>query len=252
MITGRVAGIRLFIIHLSNFYFMSENGKTTIKCWAEDDRPREKLLLKGSSALSDAELIAILIGSGNREESAVQLSQRILQHAQNNLIELSKLSITDLQKFKGIGEAKALSIAAALELGKRRRRSEMHDKKQITRSSHAFEIFQEHLADQNYEQFAAILLNRANRVIRTIAISDGGITGTVVDPKKVFKLALEFNATSMILGHNHPSGQIMPSEADIALTRKMKHAGELLEMPVLDHLIVGDERYYSFADEGKL
>jgi len=231
---------------------MSEQGKSTIKCWAEDDRPREKLLLKGTSALSDAELIAILIGSGNNKESAVELSQRILQHAHQNLIELSKLSVADLQKFRGIGEAKALSIIAALELGKRRRRSDMHDKKQITKSNHAFEIFQEHLAYQNYEQFSAILLNRANRVIRTISISDGGITGTVVDPKKVFKLALEFNATSIILGHNHPSGQIQPSEADIALTRKMKQGGELLEIPVLDHIIVGDERYYSFSDDGRL
>jgi DNA repair protein RadC len=231
---------------------MSENGKTTIKCWAEDDRPREKLLLKGSAALSDAELIAILIGSGNREETAVQLSQRILQHTFGNLIELSKLSIGDLLKFKGIGEAKALSIISALELGKRRRRSDMHEKKQITKSDHAFEIFQEQLAYLNFEQFSAILLNRANRVIRTVAISDGGITGTVVDPKKVFKLALEFNATSLILGHNHPSGQIHPSEADISLTRKMKQAGDLLELPILDHIIVGDEKYYSFADDGRI
>ena len=231
---------------------MSEQGKTTIKCWAEDDRPREKLLLKGTNALSDAELIAILIGSGNQNESAVDLSQRILLHAQNNLIELSKLSVSDLQKFRGIGVAKALSIVAALELGKRRRRSDMHEKTRITKSSQAFEIFQEHLAYQNYEQFSAIFLNRANRVIRTSSISDGGITGTVVDPKKVFKLALEFNATSIILGHNHPSGQIQPSEADIALTRKLKHGGELLEIPVLDHIIVGDERYYSFSDDGRL
>jgi len=231
---------------------MSEQGKATIKCWAEDDRPREKLLIKGTSALSDAELVAILIGSGNQNESAVDLSQRILLHAQNNLIELSKLSVTDLQKFRGIGVAKALSIVAALELGKRRRRSDMHDKIRITKSSQAFEIFQEHLAYQNYEQFSAILLNRANRVIRTISISDGGITGTVVDPKKVFKLALEFNATSIILGHNHPSGQIQPSEADIALTRKLKNGGELLEVPVLDHIIVGDERYYSFSDDGRM
>lgn len=231
---------------------MLQNQKTTIKCWAEDDRPREKLLLKGSSVLSDAELIAILIGSGSREETAVQLAQRILRHAGENLIELSKLSINDLRKFKGMGEAKALSIIAALELGKRRRLSDMHEKRQITKSNHAFEIFQENLAYCNYEQFSAILLNRANRVIRTVTISTGGITGTVVDPKKVFKLALEFNATSLILGHNHPSGQIHPSEADIHLTRQMKNAGEFLELPILDHIIVGDERYYSFADEGRM
>ena len=231
---------------------MSESGKNTIKCWAEDDRPREKLLLKGTTALSDAELIAILIGSGNREESAVELSQRIMQHTFGNLIELSKLAIPDLMKFKGIGEAKAISIVAALELGKRRRRADMHDKMQITKSDHAFEILQEQLASSSFEQFAAILLNRANRVIRTVMISNGGITGTVVDPKKVFKLALENNATSMILGHNHPSGQVHPSEADISLTRKMKQAGDLLELPVLDHIIVGDEKYYSFADDGRI
>lgn len=231
---------------------LSDIGNLSIKCWAEDDRPREKLLLKGTSALSDAELIAILIGSGNARETAVQLAQKVMQHIQGNLIELSKLSASDLMKFKGIGEVKALTIIAALELGKRRRRSEIHEKVQITRSSQAYEILQEQLADCNFEQFAAILLNRANRVIRTVNISSGGITGTVVDPKKVFKFALEFNATSMILGHNHPSGQIHPSEADISLTRKMKNAGELMDIPILDHIIVGDERYYSFADEGRL
>ncbi len=231
---------------------MTEIGKSSIKSWAEDDRPREKLLLKGTTALSDSELIAILIGSGNTEESAVELSQRILHQAQDNLIELSKMSVYDMKKFKGIGEAKAVSIVAALELGKRRRRAEILDKTQITKSDHAFEIFQEQLADCNYEQFAVILLNRANRVIRSVSISDGGISGTVVDPKKVFKIALEFSASSIILGHNHPSGQVHPSEADIALTRKMKDAGSLLELPILDHIIVGDEKYYSFADEGKL
>ncbi|NVO20319.1 MAG: DNA repair protein RadC [Bacteroidetes bacterium] len=231
---------------------MSEIGKSGIKCWAEDDRPREKLLLKGASALSDAELIAILIGSGNREETAVELSQRVLKHSFGNLIELSKLSIHDLTQFKGIGEVKAISIVAALELGKRRRRADIHDKVQITKSEQAFEILQEQLGASSFEQFAAVLLNRANRVIRTIMISSGGITGTVVDPKKVFKLALENNATSMILGHNHPSGQVQPSEADISLTRKMKQAGDILEIAILDHIIIGDEKYYSFADDGRI
>ena len=231
---------------------MSESGKNPITCWAEDDRPREKLVLKGNSALSDAELVAILIGSGNQNETAVQLSQRIMQHISGNLIELSRLSVNDLQKFKGIGPAKAITIAAALELGKRRRAAEMPQRLQISNSNHAFEILQELLAGKNYEQFAAILLNRANRVIRTITVSTGGVTGTVVDPKKLFKLALEFNTTSLILGHNHPSGHIQPSEADISLTRKIKNAGDLLELPILDHIIVGDERYYSFADEGKI
>jgi DNA repair protein RadC len=231
---------------------MTEISKIPIKCWAEDDRPREKLLLKGTSALSDAELIAILIGSGSREETAVKLAQKILKHSGDNLIELSKMSVNELKKFKGVGEVKALSIVSALELGKRRRLADMHEKRQITKSNHAFEIFQEHLAYCNYEQFSAILLNRANCVIRTIAISNGGITGTVVDPKKVFKLALEYNATSLILGHNHPSGHVQPSEADITLTKQLKNAGDFLELPILDHIIVGDERYFSFADDGRL
>ena len=231
---------------------MTDTGKSPIKNWSKDDRPREKLLLKGTAALSDAELIAILIGSGNATESAVELSQRILMQARSNLIELSKMTVYDLQKFKGIGEAKAISIVAAMELGKRRRRSEVPDKIQITKSNHAFEILQEQLADSTYEQFVVILLNRANQVIRTISISDGGFSGTVVDPKKVFKMALEANASAIILGHNHPSGQVTPSEADIALTRKMKDAGSILDLPVLDHLIIGDEKYYSFADEGRI
>ena len=231
---------------------MTDPGKAPIKNWSKDDRPREKLLLKGTAALSDAELIAILIGSGNTRESAVELSQRILLSAHGNLIELSKMTVSELQKFKGIGAAKAVSIVAALEIGKRRRRSEVPDKTQITKSSHAFEILQEQLADSNYEQFVIILLNRANQVIRTLSISDGGISGTIVDPKKVFKMALEANASSIILGHNHPSGQVIPSDADIALTRKLKDAGALLELPVLDHLIIGDEKYYSFADEGRI
>ncbi len=231
---------------------MTDPGKAPIKNWSKDDRPREKLLLKGTAALSDAELIAILIGSGNTRESAVELSQRILHSAHGNLIELSKMTVSELQKFKGIGAAKAVSIVAALEIGKRRRRSEVPDKTQITKSSHAFEILQEQLADSNYEQFVIILLNRANQVIRTLSISDGGISGTIVDPKKVFKMALEANASSIILGHNHPSGQVIPSDADIALTRKLKDAGALLELPVLDHLIIGDEKYYSFADEGRI
>ncbi len=231
---------------------MTDPGKAPIKNWSKDDRPREKLLLKGTAALSDSELIAILIGSGNTRESAVELSQRILHSAHGNLIELSKMTVSELQKFKGIGAAKAVSIVAALEIGKRRRRSEVPDKTQITKSSHAFEILQEQLADSNYEQFVIILLNRANQVIRTLSISDGGISGTIVDPKKVFKMALEANASSIILGHNHPSGQVIPSDADIALTRKLKDAGALLELPVLDHLIIGDEKYYSFADEGRI
>lgn len=228
------------------------SGRMPISQWAEDDRPREKLINKGNSMLSDAELIAILIGSGNRTESAVDLSKKILASVAGNLISLSKLSISDLRKFKGIGEAKAVTIAAALELGKRRRSSEAIQQKKITSSKQAHDILQEYLADAYYEQFCILLLNRANHLIRTIIISDGGVSGTVADPKKIFKMALENNASSIILGHNHPSGQVIPSDADIALTHKLCHGGLLLDMPVLDHIIVGEENYYSFKDEGKL
>ena len=227
--------------------------KTSIKNWSEDDQPREKLMLKGKNSLSDAELIAILIGSGNREESAVDLSKRILRSVNDNLIELSKLSISQLQNnFKGIGEAKAISIIAALELGKRRRSSEVLIKKKITSSQDAFEIFQSHISDIQHEEFWVIFISRSNHIIKTCSISEGGMVGTVVDPKKLFKLALENNATSMILGHNHPSGNIQPSEADIKLTKKIKNAGEMLEIMILDHLIIGDEKFYSFADMGNL
>lgn len=226
--------------------------KMPISQWAEDDRPREKLLSKGTMVLSDAELIAILIGSGNRTETAVDLSKKILASVGGNLISLSKLSTSDLRKFKGIGKVKAVNIAAALELGKRRRSAQARQPKKITSSSQAHDILQEYLADANYEQFCVLLLNRANHHIRTITISEGGVAGTVADPKKIFKMALDNNASSIILGHNHPSGQIIPSEADIALTRKLCQGGLLLDLPVLDHIIVGEERYYSFKDEGKL
>ncbi len=227
--------------------------KNTIKNWAEDDRPREKLMLKGKIALSDAELIAILIGSGNTKESAVELSKRILKSANDNLIELSKLGINDLIKnFKGIGEAKAISIVAALELGKRRRSAEAMERKKINSSKDAFELMHSMVSDCLYEEFWIIMLNKANKVIKYESISEGGITGTVADPKKIFKLALENNATSLILCHNHPSGNLKPSGADIKLTKKVKEAGLFLEILVVDHIIIGDEKYYSFADEGML
>jgi DNA repair protein RadC len=246
-----IGGNRLY--SLNKISAMEESsGKMPIREWAEDDRPREKLINKGTAVLSDAELIAILIGSGNQSESAVDLSKKILASVDKNLISLSKLSISDLRKFKGIGEAKAVTIAAALELGKRRRRAEAVEPKKITSSKQAHDILQEYLADANYEQFCVLLLNRANHHIRTITVSDGGISGTVADPKKIFKVAIDNNASSIILGHNHPSGQVIPSDADIALTRKLCQAGSLLDMPVLDHIIVGEEKYYSFRDEGKI
>lgn len=232
---------------------MEENNRRqSIKDWSEDDRPREKLLLKGKGSLSDAELIAILIASGNKEESAVDLSKRILKSVENNLIELSKLTVNDLQKFKGIGEAKAITIVAALELGSRRRGAEVIERKTITRSSDAAELIQMYISNPNYEYFFVILLNQANKIIKTVNISEGGITGTVVDPKKVFKHAIENNATSIILGHNHPSGSTSPSEPDRKLTRKIKEAGAFLDINVLDHVIVGGEKYFSFADSGEL
>lgn len=223
-----------------------------IRQWAEGDRPREKMLLKGRISLSDAELIAILLGSGSRNESAVDLAKRILQQANNNLIELSKSGIIDLMKFKGVGEAKAISVVAALELGKRRRSAEALEKKKITSSRDVFDFFHGIFGDQNYEAFYILLMNRANKIIREIMISEGGFAGTVADPKKIFKIALDNSASSIILCHNHPSGNIKPSEADIRLTSKLRQAGEMLDLPVIDHIILGDDKYYSFADEGSL
>ena len=231
-----------------------EEYKTNIPIteWAESDRPREKLLAKGKSALSDAELVAILIRSGNRKETAVDISKRILNNVNDNLIELSKLNVGDLSKYKGIGEAKALSIVAALELGRRRRESEVMEKKKITCSRDVFEIFQSNMSDQPYEEFWLLLLNRANKVITKINVSQGGISGTVVDPKRVFKHAIEHNASSIILCHNHPSGNTEPSDADINLTKKIRDGSEYLDIAILDHIIIGEEKYYSFKDEGKL
>ena len=229
-----------------------ERVTTTIKTWAEDDRPREKLILKGRNALSDAELTAILISSGNIEESAVDLSKRILSNTNNNLAELSRLNMKDLMKFKGIGEAKALSIIAALELGRRRREQEAINKKQITASVDVFNIFHPILSDIAHEEFWILLLNKANHVIGKFNISVGGLTGTVADPIKIFKQAFEYNATGLILCHNHPSGNIKASDADLKLTQKLKEGGKLLDIPILDHIIIGQEKYFSFADEGIL
>ena len=238
---------------------MKENNKITpkpsntgIKSWALDDRPREKLLTKGPMALSDGELLAILIGSGTRELSAVDLARNILASVQNSITELSRMGIKDLISFKGIGEAKAINIAAALELGRRRRLKDSLEKKKITSSRDAFEIMHPLLSDNNYEEFWIITLNRGNLVKRTIRISEGSLAGTVADPKKIFKLALEDNASSVILCHNHPSGNISPSKKDTEITQKCKNAGLFLDMPVLDHIIIGGDSYFSFADEGLL
>jgi DNA repair protein RadC len=220
-----------------------------IKSWAEDDRPREKLLLKGRAALSDAELIAILIGSGSADETAVGLSKRILYSLDNQLSQLAKLSVKDLTQFKGIGEAKAISIIAALELGRRRKDTETSKRIKITGSQSAFDVVYPHLGDLNHEEFWVIFLNRANEVIGKENISKGGVSGTVVDPKVIFKQAVQFPASAIILAHNHPSGNLKPSQADHQLTKKLKEAGKALDIPVLDHLIIGERDYFSFVDE---
>jgi DNA repair protein RadC len=226
---------------------------STIKSWAEDDRPREKLLLKGKSALSDAELIAILIGSGNTEETAVDLAKRILSGSQNSIAELSRLTINDMvKKYKGIGKVKAIIITAALELGRRRREEEAVSKKQITSSKDVFDIFHPLLADASYEEFWILLLNKANKILHKQCVSNGGLTGTVADPVKIFRTAIENNAVGIILCHNHPSGNVKPSDADTKLTQKMRDGGKLIDISVLDHIIIGENKYFSFADEGLL
>jgi DNA repair protein RadC len=225
---------------------------TPINQWAEDDRPREKFLLKGKSALSDSELLAILIGSGSRNESAVQLCQRILASTQNNLNALGKLSIQQLMQFKGIGEAKALAIAASLELGRRRRSEEISELKKIDSSKAVFSIMQPIIGELPYEEFWVLFLNNSNKVIYKTQISKGGITGTVVDLRLIFKTAFEHLATNIILIHNHPSGKLQASEADKQITKKIVEAGKTLEIQVLDHIIVTENAYLSFADENLL
>lgn len=222
----------------------------SIKHWSEDDKPREKLMLKGKAVLSDAELIAILIGSGSRNESAVSLSKRILLSVNNNLNALGKLSLKQLMEFKGVGEAKAVSIAAALELGKRRKEQALPDFFKITSSKAVFEIMQPIIGDLSHEEFWVLYLNNANKVIHKAQLSKGGITGTVVDVRLIFKLALEHNATSIILSHNHPSGKLVASDADREITKKLTFAGEQLDIKVLDHIIITEKGYLSFQDEG--
>ena len=224
----------------------------SIKNWSQDDQPREKLRYKGKSALSDAELVAILIGSGNRVESAVALSKRILASVGNNLSELGKLSIKQLMDFKGIGEAKAITITAALELGRRRRGEEALEKKKISSSDSVFELMQPIIGELAHEEFWIIYVNNSNKVIQKNQLSKGGITGTLVDVRLALKNALEVGATGIILSHNHPSGTLAPSTADKRLTQKLKTAGESLDIKVLDHLIITEKAYFSFADEGIL
>ncbi|MDR7209060.1 RadC family protein [Flavobacterium piscis] len=220
-----------------------------ITTWSEDDRPREKLMLKGRNALSDAELIAILIGSGSRNESAVDLSKRILNSV-DNLNSLGKMSISQLTNFRGIGEAKAISIIAALELGRRRRAEDAVELVKITSSKLVFEIMQPIIGELPHEEFWVLFLNNSNKAISKSQLSKGGISGTIVDVRLVFKLALEMGATALILCHNHPSGTLLPSDADKQITKKLKLAGESLDVKVLDHLIITETKYYSFVDQG--
>lgn len=223
-----------------------------IKAWAKDDQPREKLLSKGAAALSNSELLAILIINGTRQKSAVELAQEVLQSGKNNLLELGKLSVKDLMRIKGIGEAKAVSIVAALELGRRRQASASLEKPVVTSSADIATYLQTSLRDYRHEVFAVVFLNRANKINHFKIISEGGITGTVADPRIILKKALEEEAVSIILCHNHPSGSLRPSKADEELTYKIKEAARYFDIHVLDHLIVSDEGYYSFADEGLL
>ncbi len=228
---------------------MNKKTSLPIKQWKEDDRPREKMLSKGRESLSDAELVAILIGSGNRQESAVDLSKRILASVNNNLNELATLSISDLMKFKGIGPAKAISIITALEIGKRRRLEQALEKPIINSSKSVFNIMQPLIADLPHEEFWVVFLNNSNKIIHKQQMSKGGITGTVVDTRMIFKKAVEISSVGLILCHNHPSGKALPSMADKNLTKKLQSAGETLDIKVLDHLIITQNNYFSFADD---
>lgn len=229
-----------------------QEEKYSIKQWAKDDRPREKLLFKGPTALSNSELVAILINNGSKEKSAVELAQDVLRLGKDNLNELGKLSVKELMKIKGIGEAKAISIAAAMELGRRRQATASLEKNVVTSSTDVANFLQTKLKDYKHEVFAVVFLNRSNKINNFQIISEGGITGTVADPRIILKRALEEDAVSIILCHNHPSGSLKPSKADEELTYKIKEAAKYFDIKVLDHLIVSDDGYYSFADEGIL
>jgi len=224
----------------------------SIKQWAEEDRPREKLLLKGRSNLTEAELIGILIGSGTRTLSAVDLAKQILAAVNNNLNELAKLTVKDLMKFNGIGEAKAITIVSALELGRRRKSEEPMKKKRIVSSKQIYELMSSDLSDLSHEEFWIILLKRNNEVIKKIRISTGGVAGTIVDTKIIFNHALSELASGVILVHNHPSGGLKPSRGDVNLTKRIVEAGRLLDISVIDHLIFTDSGYYSFGDGGEI
>ncbi len=231
----------------------TDEKRLTIREWSEDDRPREKMLRKGTSSLSDAELLAILIGSGNRDESAVELARRIMRECDDNINELARLTIADLcKKFKGIGEAKAITIRAALELGKRRKTSDVLERKQISSSKDLFELFEPLLIDLVHEEFWIVFMNGANKVLSTHKLTQGGIQQTIVDVPLLLKMSLERLAQSIAVAHNHPSGQNKPSSEDENITRRIKQGCDAIGIRLLDHIIVARGKYYSFADEGKL
>ncbi len=231
---------------------MSENKKLNIKQWADADRPREKLMNNGTQSLTDAELIAILLGSGSRELTAVELAKQMLNNVGNNLGQLGKKTVRELIQFKGIGEAKAITLIAAMELGRRRKVEDLTQRKKITASRDVFEIFQPMLCDIPYEEFWVLFLNKSNKVIDKLKISQGGISATVIDVRLILKNAIERLASSMVLCHNHPSGNLQPSEADKKITHQLKDASKLMDISVLDHIIVTETSYYSFLDEGFL
>lgn len=229
-----------------------QEHKYSIKQWSKDDRPREKLLSTGAETLSNSELLAILIHNGTKQRTAVDVAKEVLKLGKDNLGELGKLSVKELMKIKGIGEAKAISIVAALELGRRRQASAVLQKDLVSSSTDIARYLQTKLKDYRHEVFAILFLNRANKVNRFEIVSEGGITGTVADTRIILRKALEEDAVSVVLCHNHPSGSLKPSRADEDLTKKIKEAARFFDIAVLDHIIVSDSGYYSFADEGLL
>lgn len=220
--------------------------------WSPDDRPRERLLEKGKSEMSDAELLSILLGTGTEDINALEMAKQLLLKVSNNLFNLSRCNPAELMEQKGIGKAKALTIVAGLELGRRARESDAVELPKISCSKDAFELIYNELADLRHEEFWVLLLNRANNLIRKRKISSGGVTGTVADPKLIYRYALESLACGIVVAHNHPSGNLVASKQDIVLTDKLKHAGKLLEIQLIDHLIVSGNKYYSFADQGRI
>jgi DNA repair protein RadC len=227
-------------------------NRIPMRNWAEEDLPGQKMLLKGVNSLSDAELLAIIIGTGIKDNSSLEIAKQMLGNSNNNLNAFWRTDYSDLKKFTGIGEKRAIKLLAIFALARRRNESETMSQPKVTSSRDAFEIFHSLIGDLPYEEFWMLILSKANKVLKKIRISEGGVSGTVVDPKKIYKIALDHHSSSLILGHNHPSGNIQPSEADHKITKKIKECGILLDIAVLDHIIVGNEQYYSYADEGSL